>query len=300
MGILQLNFVPSPSLCFPSNIFYLLFRMSAPVEYHDSVTPEPYTSAPMPPLLTFEEYEALSIEQSTAAEKYDKAINKHEEWKTAKAKEVHTERLRKEKEAHQLKVELLRQEKLEAERKAEEKRLEEEQKTKEKRKEDERIAKELQEQAEAVEHKRLADLKEKEDEEKEKEKEKEDEANEAALQAASAPSASDGDTKVDPADPKTVVMAELRNRQAITEGKKRACSTGSRKHKVRSRSLVDDSEVEGGDALAGLSMPKRLKTEPVPQVKDKVFTGNSAWCRCCSAVFVDFGFFRALWKVPGR
>ncbi len=56
---------------------------------------------------------------------------------------------------------------------------------------------------------------------------------------------SDGDTEEDPADPKTAAMAELRKRRAITKGKKRAHSVGSRKHKVRSASLVDDSEVEG-------------------------------------------------------
>ncbi len=79
------------------------------------------------------------IEQSTTEEKYNEAVTKHEEWNMARAKEAHTERLRKEKEAHQLKVEVLRQEKLEAERKAEEKRKEEEQKAEEKRLEEERI-----------------------------------------------------------------------------------------------------------------------------------------------------------------
>ncbi len=53
--------------------------MSVPIEYCDSITPEPYVSAPTPPSLTFEEYKALVIEQSTAVEKYDEAINKHEE-----------------------------------------------------------------------------------------------------------------------------------------------------------------------------------------------------------------------------
>ncbi len=106
--------------------------------------------------------------------------------------------------AHLLKVEALKKEKEEAE-----KRAEEEQKAQEKRKE-ERIAKELQEQEAATEHKWLADLKEKEDEEKAKEMEKEDEANEAVLQAAGAPSASDRDSEADPADLKTATMAELR------------------------------------------------------------------------------------------
>ncbi len=145
---------------------------------------------------------------------------------------VSTERLRKEKEVGQLKVELLRQEKLEAERKVEEKRLEEERKAKEKRKEDERVVKELQEKEEAMEHKQLADLKEIEDKEKEKEKEKEDEANEMALQAAGAPSASDGDSEADLADLKMATMAELRRRHKITKGKKKADSLEPHKHKV--------------------------------------------------------------------
>ncbi len=109
----------------------------------------------------------------------------------------------------------------------------------------------LKEKEEAPEHKRLEDLEAKEKEEKEREKEKADEVNKLALQVAGAPSVSDGDTEVDPADPKTVAMAELRNRWAITKGKKRVHSAGSQKRKVRSRSLVDDSEVEGGDASAG-------------------------------------------------
>ncbi len=79
MRILQLNLIPSPSFHFPSNILSLSFKMSVPIEYCDSVTPEPYALAPMPPLLTFEEYEALVIEWSTVEEKYGEATNRHEE-----------------------------------------------------------------------------------------------------------------------------------------------------------------------------------------------------------------------------
>ncbi len=87
MGILQLNFVLSPSFHFPSNILYSSFKMSTPIEYHNSATPEPYASAPMPPLLTFKEYEALALERSATEEKYDEAVNKHDEWKVAKKRE---------------------------------------------------------------------------------------------------------------------------------------------------------------------------------------------------------------------
>ncbi len=114
MGTLQLNLVLSSSVLFPCYILSSSFKMSVPIEYRDSITPKPYVSAPTPPLLTFEEYKALVIERSTAEEKYDEAVNKHEEWKTAKAKKACVEKLRKEKEVCQLKVEVLRQEKIEA------------------------------------------------------------------------------------------------------------------------------------------------------------------------------------------
>ncbi len=119
----------------------------------------------------------------------------------------------------------------------------------------------------------LADLKEKE--EKEKEKAKEDEVNELALQAAGAPSVSDGDSEMDPADLKTAAIAELRRRSAITKRKKRAHTAEPWKHKFWSVSLVE-SEEEGGNALAGLSTPKHLKTEPAPQAQDKVSFGKGA------------------------
>ncbi len=230
MGILQLNLVPSPSFHFSSNILHSSFKMSVPIEYRDFMTTEPYVSAPMSSLLTFKEYEALAVEQSAVEEKYDEAVNRHEEWKMAKAKEAWAEQLRKEKEAHQLKVEVLRQEKLEAERKAEEWRQEEEWLRLEAKKE--KVLALEREKQEAVEHQRLADLKEKEDREKEKEKEKEDEANELVLQAAGALSASDGDAEVDPADLKTAAMAELRRRHKITKRKKKADDPESQKCKV--------------------------------------------------------------------
>ncbi len=269
--------------------------MSVPIEYHNSATPEPYESAPTPANLSLEDYEALEKEWGAMEERYKEAVTRHDEWKAVKnreAKEAQVEKLRKEKEACLLKVEALKKEKLEAERRAEE-----EWKAEEKRKEDERVTKELKKKEEAVEHKWLADLKEKEDKKKKKEKEKEDEANEMALQTAGAPSASNRDSKVDPADPKTVTMDELRRRWRITKGKKREHATGFQKRKVQSASLVDDSGVEDENASVGPSTPKRLKTEPVPQAKDKVFTGNGAWYHRYSVLFVHFGFFRVLWQV---
>ncbi|PBL01899.1 hypothetical protein ARMGADRAFT_1023278 [Armillaria gallica] len=115
--------------------------MSAPIKYCDFVTPEPYTSALTPHSLTFEKYEALVIEQSTMEEKYDEAINKHKEWKMAKAKE--------------LKVEVLRQEKIEAERKVKDEQI---------WLEAEEVAQELKKREEAVEHKQIEDLEAKEKE----------------------------------------------------------------------------------------------------------------------------------------
>ncbi len=172
-------------------------------------------------------------------------------------------------------METLRREKLEAERRVEEERKEE-RKAEEQRKEDERIVKELQEQEEAAEHKQLADLKEVEDKEREKEKEKEDEANEVALQAADAPSVSDGDSEMDPEDLKMAAMAELRRRHKITKGKKKADAPEPHKCKVQSASMVEDSEAEAGGASVGPLAPKCLKTEPVPWAEDKVFSGHGA------------------------
>ncbi len=114
---------------------------------------------------------------------------------------------------------------------------------------------------------------EQEDKEKEKENKKEDEANELMLQVAGAPSASDRDAEQDPADPKTVTMAELKRRCKITKGKKKVEPMGSQKRKFWSASMVE-SEEEDRVALAGPSTPKRLKTEPAPLASDKVFTGN--------------------------
>ncbi len=86
------------------------------------------------------------------------------------------------------------------------------------------------------------------------------------------PSASDGDSEVDPADLKTAAMAELKRRREIAKGKRRADTAEPRKCKFQSASVVDDSGDEG--AAMGPSTPKRLKTEPVPQSKDKVLKGN--------------------------
>ncbi len=138
------------------------------------------------------------------------------------------------------------------------------------------------EKQEAAERQQLADLKEQE------EKEKEDEANKLALQAAGAPSASDGDCEMDPADPKMATMAELRQRQAITEGKKRVHTAEPQKQKFQSASLVE-SEGKDGNASAGLLTPKCLKTDPVPQASDKVFSGKGACLHWISVWFADLG-----------
>ncbi len=248
MGISQLSLLLLPSLLFPSHIVSSSLKMSAPIEYRNSVTPKPYELAPMPPALSFEDYKALTEEWTAAEECYEEAVGRHNDWKTVHAKEARAGKLRQDKLARLLKVEALKKEKEEAERRAEEER-----KAEAKRKEDERVAKKLKEKEEAAEHKRLADLKEKED--REKEQEKEDEANELALQAAGVPSASDGDTKADPADPKTAAMTELRRRRSIAKGKKRVEIMEPRKRKFRSDSMVDDSGEEGGCALGGAVEP---------------------------------------------
>ncbi len=154
------------------------------------------------------------------------------------------EKLRTEKEVHQLKVEVLRQEKIEAERKAQQQRQEEEQLWLEAKAKEKELALEREKQ-EAVEHQQLADLKEQE------EKEKEDEANEMALQAAGALSVSDGDSEVDPADPKTATMAELRKRHRIAKGKKKTDAPESWKCKIWSASRVEKSEDKVRGCIGG-------------------------------------------------
>ncbi len=135
--------------------------MSAPIEYCDSVTPEPYALALTPPSLSFEDYEVLINEWTTAEECYDEAISRHDSWKIVKAKEAWAEKLKQDRLACQLKVEALKKEKEEAERKAEEKRQKDEQLQLE-------AEKVVKEKAAAAEHQRLDDFakekKEKEDE----------------------------------------------------------------------------------------------------------------------------------------
>ncbi len=154
------------------------------------------------------------------------------------------EKLKQDKQACLLKIEALKKEKEEAERKAELKRQEDKQLLLEA----EKAVRELKEREDAAEHKQLDDLKAKKD----KQKEKEDEAIELALVAAGAPSASDGDSKADPVDLKTAAMAELRKRRKVTKGKKRADTAEPQKHKFWSASVVEDSGEEGGGASVGL------------------------------------------------
>ncbi len=71
-------------------------------------------------------YKALTEERTAAEEQYEEAVTRHDGWKTTRAKEAWAEKLKQDKLAHQLKVEALKKEKEEAERKAEEKRLKEE------------------------------------------------------------------------------------------------------------------------------------------------------------------------------
>ncbi len=87
VGILQLNLVLSPSFSLFSNLLSSLFAMSAPIEYHDSITPEPYESALTPPeLSSFEDYKALIEEWTAMEECYEEAIGRHDDWKTMQAR----------------------------------------------------------------------------------------------------------------------------------------------------------------------------------------------------------------------
>ncbi len=121
--------------------------MSQPIEYHLSIMPEPYESAPTPEDITIEEIKA----RATAEENYVEAMAKHSAWKEAKAVVEREEKSRLAHEVRAAKVEALKQ-------KAEEKR-----KAKEKRQEEERLYM-LKEKQEAEERQRVVELKAKVDE----------------------------------------------------------------------------------------------------------------------------------------
>ncbi|SJL06761.1 uncharacterized protein ARMOST_10103 [Armillaria ostoyae] len=255
--------------------------MSSSNEYCLSTTPEPYESAPTPPDLTAEEYKALTAERAAEEEKYDEAVGKHEGWKAIKAKEAQAEALRMKEAARAAKLEVLKQQELEKEKERlrleaeEKKRLRLEAKEKqwkldlEKKKQEEVAAKKALEEAAAK--KKQDDL--------DRERARQDEENEDLLAAAGVPpSGEDGDSKSDPADPKTAAMAELRRKRKIAERKKKAGSAETRKRKVRSTSLVESGE--DGNASAGPLGPKHLKTEPEPTAQDKVFTGSGRCGKC--------------------
>ncbi len=181
------------------------------IKYRQSTTSEPYKSAPMPEGLTSEAYQLFTEEHAAVEEKHVEAISTHEDWKAAKAKEAWLAKLKLDKEVP---LEKLRVLKLKEEWKAEEKRQEDEQI----RLEALKAAKELKEREDATECKQIEDLEAKK---KKKEKEKEDEVNELVLVVADALSASNGDSEVDPMDPKMAAMAELKRRHKIAKGKKR-------------------------------------------------------------------------------
>ncbi|KAK0240418.1 hypothetical protein EDD85DRAFT_788482 [Armillaria nabsnona] len=118
--------------------------MSNTVKYCQSATLEPYESALMPECLISEEYQTLTEEHATMEEKYMDFISVHEEWMSAKVKEVHLVKLKLNKEVWLEKLRILK--------------LEEEQKAEEKWKKDEHLCL-LKEQQEAKERQKLADMK---------------------------------------------------------------------------------------------------------------------------------------------
>ncbi|KAK0456927.1 hypothetical protein EV421DRAFT_1923189 [Armillaria borealis] len=255
--------------------------MSSSNEYRLSATPEPYESAPTPPDLTAEEYKALTAEWATEEERYDDAVSKHEGWKAMKAKEARAEALRLKEAARAAKLEVLRQQELEKEK--ERLRLEAEEKERLQLEAEERQRKLELEEAAAKKEQEEAAAKKKQDD-LDREKERQDEENENLLVAAG----EEGDSESDPTDPKTAAMAELRKRRRIAEGKKKAGSAETQKCKVRSASLVE-SEEEGGNASAGPSAPKRLKTEPEPTAQDKLVVVNAVPIRQSVSSAAEFG-----------
>ncbi len=64
--------------------------MSQSIEYHLSITPEPYESAPTPEDILLEEIES----RAAMEENYVEAVAKHEAWKEARAAAEQEENLR--------------------------------------------------------------------------------------------------------------------------------------------------------------------------------------------------------------
>ncbi|PBK72218.1 hypothetical protein ARMSODRAFT_1016197 [Armillaria solidipes] len=83
--------------------------MSSSNKYCLSMTPEPYESALMPRDLTAEEYRILTVKWAAMEERYDEAVDRHEEWKAAKAKKAWVEKLRLKEETWAAKLEALKQ-----------------------------------------------------------------------------------------------------------------------------------------------------------------------------------------------
>ncbi len=79
--------------------------MSQAIEYHLSVTPEPYESAPTSKDISMEEIEAWAIME----ENYAEAMVKHAAWKEAKAAVEQEEKSRLDWEAQIVKVKALKQ-----------------------------------------------------------------------------------------------------------------------------------------------------------------------------------------------
>ncbi|PBK71787.1 hypothetical protein ARMSODRAFT_973361 [Armillaria solidipes] len=217
--------------------------MSSANEYCCSITPEPYEPAPTPFKLTFEEYKVL--------------VSAHEEWKVAKGKEAHEEKLRMDQEAQKAKVEALRQaaeKKKEDEWLAEEKWLADE-------KELQYLA-EVKQQKEAVEKKKHNDLKKK----KEKKKLRKDKER-----------GTDGDTEREKSEAsKEKALKRLKEKQD-SKWKATVPAGPKRKHATKSSSMVADSDKEG---MPGPS--KKMRTEiSGPAEGEEEFGGNKhcMWCR---------------------
>ncbi len=91
------------------------------------------------------------------------------------------------------------------------------------------------------------------------------------MQEAGIPSASEGDSKSDLVNPKTIAMPKLKRKQEIVKGKRKVGTVELWEWKFQSVSVMD-SEEEEENMSVGLLRPKQLKTEPGPQAKDRVFS----------------------------
>ncbi|KAK0434987.1 uncharacterized protein EV420DRAFT_1653606 [Desarmillaria tabescens] len=247
--------------------------MSSTIEYHVSVTPEPYEPAPTPEDIWPEDLEAFYDEQDAVEKAREDAAEAHEAWKAQKQKEEKRRALelewREKKLGQERKVAEAKARKEREEREAAEKKRQEEAEAKARA---EAAAAEQQRLEEEARAKALVEASKATEVEKEKE-----DGNEGSKVG----SRSDGDDEREK-DPKGKALKKLVKQRKDRKGKGKATDSEAadvlRKRKIKSSAVV----VSGEEEVVGPSgRPlKKLKTEPEMQADDEEYKGNERCGRC--------------------